>query len=412
MILGTYANLGAIDEQSSGALMEIEKMPPVRITIPDVIQKPVELSADKLQSVIEPNSLRHQISENLSASILQKENIPKIPKMSLKKKLMKSKVIANVKEINLNETNKNPGDKVLDRPAVVVGKPEIKQTSPNKTATAEAFIGPKTDSPINKDAIQKEEREIAIEANDDSDRQLEQTKNLLQEVKTVLEKQSQETQKLMLEKIDKISEKVNEIEKAQENKKHIEDVAMPEAKNPNNGTKSVIIEKVAGNAVNAPLSPAKLILNTQNITKNSIGSKTLDTDRKPGSDAKSNSSAILPVLVPSKQLSPDQQPTPKRPQEILTKNDETDKRTIGRDLLGNNITNVREKREAHNLSSIPEMKTKHCDDQLTDKKQLLDTAAKNNLLTPEAAEKSKSLFVRELRSINESSTNPTPKGND
>lgn len=90
---------------------------------------------------------------------------------------------------------------------------------------------------INNEAIQKEEQEIAIEQKeqiaDDSQnelKRLEETKKLLQEVKeikSVLEKQNQETQQLVLQKFDEIVDKVEKIEKVQEedNKKHEEEKA-------------------------------------------------------------------------------------------------------------------------------------------------------------------------------------------
>lgn len=118
----------------------------------------------------------------------------------------------------------------------------------------------KSDSVINKDAIQKEDQEIAIADKEDAGKELKQTKELLEQVKDQLEKQNKETQKLVLEKIEKISQKVDKIGQAK-------DLKEVEGKNSTN------VNAAAGDAM--PNTVVKLLLDNKqdadNIVKKDVG---------------------------------------------------------------------------------------------------------------------------------------------
>lgn len=153
MILGTYANLSAIDEKKSGSMVEVEKLMTTKLPINLIIEEPVK-----------------------------------------------------VVKIDLND------NLLVDDPKIV--KDEVLVTT--KTI----------DSNINKEAIQKEENEIAIEEHakiKEEIVQLEKTKEILQEqvneINKKFAKQKEETEKLVLEKFEEIAEKVEKIEHEQKEQK-------------------------------------------------------------------------------------------------------------------------------------------------------------------------------------------------
>lgn len=214
MILGTYANLDAIDEKQSGAQIDktLVDLPagPIPILLnqsPDsadhlpqhtlqMADSPIDKAVE--QNIKEPNSNNKITSENL------REDIPKVvrePNTVREINLPDGKHVnspkATVSITNPLENNVLPDNK-LPQPFVEVKEP--------KSA--------KSDSVINMDAIQKEDQEIAIADKENAGKELKQTQQLLEQVKDELEKQNKETQKFVLEKIEKISEKVDKIGKA------------------------------------------------------------------------------------------------------------------------------------------------------------------------------------------------------
>lgn len=226
MILGTYSNLVAMDEQSMD--VQLEKMAELRATIANPIPVADKINRKEEQAKQEKEQL-NKMDEPPPLTKADRE----IP---VKKKVSKTiNSIHNdhsgVREINLSE-KKNGSIKVpqvaplnvVDVPKVdnhVEEKPkaepkDLKPSVEEKPVKTELPVVTKPDSSINKDAIQKEDQEMAIGQLEESGHDLQKTKKILEEVKNVLAKQNQETQKLVLEKIDKISEKVNKIEKLQE----------------------------------------------------------------------------------------------------------------------------------------------------------------------------------------------------
>lgn len=280
MILGTYANLDAIDEKQSGA--EIDR------TLVDLPAGPIPIllnqspdSADHLpqhtlqmadnpidkaveQNIKEPNSNNKITSENL------REDIPKVVRDP-----------NTVREINL------PDGKHVNSPkaTVLITNPLENNILPDNKLP-QPFVevkehrSAKSDSVINMDAIQKEDQEIAIADKENAGKELKQTQQLLEQVKDELEKQNKETQKFVLEKIEKISEKVDKIGKARVG----------------GGLKETLSDKVKDNKFDIP-QPAeprglpntvvKLLLDSkQNIT-NSVN----EVNGKAGE----NSQAVPPV---------------------------------------------------------------------------------------------------------------------
>lgn len=218
MILGTYANLGAIDEQQSSAGIQLEKISSVTIgdTIvnPDKLPKPLtdqkDFISDKLQ-LDEPLPSIKSFKRKHNKSVLRPLSVQKskdpVREINLADAAAKGKnepILPNLPPPEIKPDNVKPAE-ILS---------EVKPKEVLKEENVLKVVAPiKAESTINKDAIQKEEQEIAIEAKNDK---LDRTKEILEEVKNVLEKQNIENQKIVLEKIHKISEQVNKIEKQQE----------------------------------------------------------------------------------------------------------------------------------------------------------------------------------------------------
>lgn len=223
MILGTFANLNAMDEKKSGDLEHVVHAMPDTLqsnaalhtqdilNVPDIPKK-IDLPLPDLDKVVEnkivePPALQPSQKAPLPAAepsvrtgagrefniappeqkVLPPVDLPSLPSVS-------SSTISEPK------IEMKPNEQVMPapapKPAIIVGKP---------------------DSLINRDAIQKEDQEIAIaKKEEDAKINLKETKELLEQVKDQLEKQNKETQKLVLEKIEKISQKVDQIGQAKD----------------------------------------------------------------------------------------------------------------------------------------------------------------------------------------------------
>lgn len=225
MVLGTYTNLSAIDEKSSGNYDETHN-------ILKHVDEAIERSSMNLsKQLAESPEIDRVTSSNLESDLKQIpdqfETIPKLPDAAKPKYHEKPVEGLNVIELpRKDSTIPKVSDTEVKVVPLVVNDDDKPLAKPDET---------KKSNDINKEAIQKEEQEIAIEKNeqnaDDAQselKRLEETKKLLEEVKeikNVLEKQNQETQQLVLQKFDEIVDKVEKIEKVQEedNKKHGEE---------------------------------------------------------------------------------------------------------------------------------------------------------------------------------------------
>lgn len=241
MILGTYANLGAIDEQQSGAELPLDKKPdifePEKPEIPTKFDKPI--FEPNVNKDIPPDNLKPDDSE-LNVKTFKRKPIKLSKTQSNGIEPVREIKLENVEEKNV-EVKKAPEpvnpfpqpdepkipkiESPILKPNIVVqkenaGDQQAQNVLPNQLPEP-AIKEKQADTMINKDAIQKEEQEIAIDANEHKKVDIEQTKQqILAEVKNELVnemKQNEAAQKLVLEKIDKISQQVNNIEKMQLN---------------------------------------------------------------------------------------------------------------------------------------------------------------------------------------------------
>lgn len=264
MVLGTYANLNAIDEKSSGNFQDAG---PILKHIDGPIEQPGMNISQEIEEILQsldvtPSKLELDLKELDGV-------IPKAPDLQE----VESKYHENPIE-GLKSVEKPKEDPPASKEAVEIKL--VPLDGDKKDQPVDKSDDSKKANDINKEAIQKEEQEIAIEKNeqiaDDSKneiKRLEEAKKLLQEVKEmkdVLEKQNQETQQLVLQKFDEIVDKVEKIEKDQEedNKKHEEEKAeqkiLGEQKAAESVVKAIPLDKTSGEET-ANIQPPNVVTN-------------------------------------------------------------------------------------------------------------------------------------------------------
>lgn len=238
MVLGTYANLNAIDEKSSGSFEENANI----LKNYDDSNELASLNLSKKLNVQPEIQVDHVVLHAVTPSKIESDlkDLPnpfEAPLKSPDLKAEETKYHENpVDGLNLVELEKNQPP-VRKSSETLVKVIPLDVGNSDKEPQNHKSDDLKKNNDINNEAIQKEEQEIAIEKKEQNDddsqselKRLEETKKLLQEVKEikiVLEKQNQETQQLVLQKFDEIVDKVEKIEKVQEedNKKHEEEKA-------------------------------------------------------------------------------------------------------------------------------------------------------------------------------------------
>ncbi len=238
MVLGTYANLNAIDEKNSGSFEKADHIllkhtdDAIEQTAMNLTKQLNESPEIQIDHLVVHDVTPSQLESDLKQLPDQFETLPKSPdSKDAETKYHENPVDGlNVIEIPNKDSLAPKAPPETDVKIVPLDVPK----NVNELVKSEDS---KKNNDINNEAIQKEEQEIAIEKKqqsaDDSQNELErleETKKLLQEVKemkSVLEKQNQETQQLVLQKFDEIVDKVEKIEKVQEedNKKHEEEKA-------------------------------------------------------------------------------------------------------------------------------------------------------------------------------------------
>lgn len=275
MILGTYANLSAIDEKSSGAHLEVPK-------VNENLFKPTELPKDmdldeKIKNIEKAIEQKYaKVEENKKdvpdpvlkvntsqlTPVVQKPALPPPlpvdevhpPEDSKQKPKQVQEFKVSVEKMQEPPPPRNEikpmenGDTLKSSSDI---KNEQKLSEPeknleNKKTTANSDIQQQT---IDNDAIKKDEEiakeEMKIQKKDENDElkktkeELEKTKDLLEkkveELKEELVKQNQETQNLVVEKLGEVVEKFEEIERKVQ--KQQDDMAPPNPASPNQASK-------------------------------------------------------------------------------------------------------------------------------------------------------------------------------
>lgn len=231
MILGTYANLGAIDEHQSGVDIPIDRLPDIHVThsTDDIRISPSKMKQLKYKADMAPNppiDTAHEANTKIKGSkrktIKSKEPSPKpLPPQPIQavetareinlvdniEPEKQAKQLVNAKSDGLNNSSLNAKSNL-----------NVKATDEKKSIVASHGSEPTnappkipSDSLINRDAIQKEDREIAFNAKEQRLSDAERTLEILDAVKNQLNIQNEENQKMVLQKINEISEKVDRI---------------------------------------------------------------------------------------------------------------------------------------------------------------------------------------------------------
>lgn len=193
MVLGTYANLMAIDEKSSG---------PTQIVDESVMQQ-IDLPANLTDSIEDRrlDDAQQQLNNFVEEIDLHESKVPNSVEL-----------VKEVKDIEMAPQGAEED----------VAKRKVADESPSNLSGANES---KKENNINSEAILREDQEIAIEEQEQSDdkveiNRLKKTENLLIKQVQDLTKQNQENQNMVLQKFDEIAGKVDNIEKAQA--KHVE----------------------------------------------------------------------------------------------------------------------------------------------------------------------------------------------
>ncbi|XP_055919123.1 putative sodium-coupled neutral amino acid transporter 10 [Eupeodes corollae] len=220
MILGTYANLSAIDEQRSGAVHNV-----ISESVPKTVT-PLTMFENKFEKPAK-ESLKENLYQNVSLDIIplpndskSQEEKPK-PVVEPKAKISPPLPVDEVEPIAIKPTEKVQTEKkkILVEPTPLLAKPQ---------AAAVITEAPQNSNGIAKEAIKNEEKIAAEEQQQQKEgenkeqlvkaqNELIKTKELLErkvdELKEELAKQNKLTQDLVVEKLGEVVEKVEEIER-------------------------------------------------------------------------------------------------------------------------------------------------------------------------------------------------------
>lgn len=286
MVLGTYANLHAIDKVKSRHEIEIKNY--INPTEADI--ESIEITFKKIDAV--DNVVEIKLDE---------------------KKTFKNNDKANF-EIKVDKAKPNPLP--VEQVQIVVPSPEESKSKTEAELNSEMEI-PKPETNvkeiplvekkddakevINNDAILKEDHEIAVEEderlsavensngkkNSEGDNVKETLEQQVQDIKKELVKQNQETQKLFLKKMEEIVEKVDQIQNKNDfiaggNKSNVvADVKLPlksmEIKNISPENKNDVVTN------NNKMDPIVKLL-TENAKNNYANKSNYDVDKKRTED--------------------------------------------------------------------------------------------------------------------------------
>ncbi|XP_031630114.1 putative sodium-coupled neutral amino acid transporter 10 [Contarinia nasturtii] len=350
MILGTYANLGAIDDQQSGANIPIDRLPDIHIT-PSANDDPfiaqAKIKALNKQVEIGPQEpvidIVYDSSGKLSKPRSRKTKPSKIttPSESIRESNAK---IEKDESPPMKDAIESKHIESVQQPSVNTLLKSIDVPKPNRIASqlSESTTDKKpSDSVINNEAIQREEQEIAINAKENVDTKL--TKEMLDQVKSQLTRENEKNQKLVLErineKINEISEKVNNIAQMQDRSASgtkSKDTSLPKNQVQNKISASTTsndahLSKNEEKIKSPPLPVAKLLVDRQSsVAPNQTNEKQIvKPDGEHINGISVNSDMKKPAIVTaSKQV-------PKKNDDVLPQKIEKTNENIGRDILSN-----------------------------------------------------------------------------
>lgn len=270
MILGTYANLSAIDEKSSGSHLELSKIDEDLFKPTEIIKESIDEKIKNIEKALEEkdkekekilaesrklvqNLMEKGQKDNLNETKIIKEKLspPPLPVDEphpdvAKHEKAEEKPIKTLEDKapeNLTKDMQDDGDlvKKLSKNLTEIkdgnnnSLQSVKQIPDKKTtASGTLEIQPQT---IDNDAIKKDDEVAKEEYKQENEelkktqKELEITKDLLEkkveELKEELVKQNQETQNLVVEKLGEVVEKFEAIERKVKNQN--EDISPPKS---------------------------------------------------------------------------------------------------------------------------------------------------------------------------------------
>lgn len=352
MVLGTVANFGALDEMQShvdpksfNAIVDapadehFQRVQPIEQQFGSIekdIQKIVPEKVENYQEEEKKQSRERKLWSKEKK--MNRLNGGKLRPLNDSASVKEIKIeLPKETQINVNKIDKIADDKNDDETKI---ENKIREEKPAEVERAKeekivetGLPGTMTDSAINKEAIQREEQEIAIE-NKEKEKNLEAAKEIIAEMKDVLQKQNEETQKLIVDKIDKISEKMQLIEKLQveEKRRDLEDkekVAQDEKKPSANEETNDKVQSSNTNQTKAE----KVKIETP---KNEEISKQLDQSEV--SRQKKTIDPVINSILPTKNVSVEIQPDKSVDnigRDLLSKQENPESITNGKDVAKN-----------------------------------------------------------------------------
>lgn len=245
MILGTYANLSAIDEKSSGSHLDVPKIEENLFKPTEIINESIDEKIKNIEKALEQKDKEKALEESkkLVKNLMEKEqkdnlNETKIikekpsppplpvdephPEVEHLKKSIEKPVKALEEKAPEQDINKRLPNNVTEIKNVNNNVIQADKKIPDKktTAAGDLEIQPQT---IDNDAIKKDDEVAKEEYKQENEelkkaqKELEKTKDLLEkkveELKEELVKQNQETQNLVVEKLGEVVEKFEAIER-------------------------------------------------------------------------------------------------------------------------------------------------------------------------------------------------------
>lgn len=312
MVLGTYANLEAFEDRTSGLQspvlgehlhnpIDADLMPVVQV-IPVTIREPVAV-ADRIVVPTALAALSVAIAPDvpLGDGLVSKLNAP----------------------MPVQPAEPEP---IADEPIVVKAKHVDAAKHPPEPE-------------INRDAIAHEEHEIAIEAKQKID-ELKETKELVLEIKMELAKQNEKTQQLVMEKFEQIVDKVEHIEKVQEEAAAKSQAVKAEDDKPKAmlDSSSSKLTPVPSSPTNSPVSRKVIKTNDPIINliqkKVKIETRSLDDDRIANSVQTTLPPAKTNAIDDSVKIVPPEPAVRLPPVDQTTASTDEPKQRVARDLLG------------------------------------------------------------------------------
>uniref|UniRef100_A0A1B0AB19 Amino acid transporter transmembrane domain-containing protein n=1 Tax=Glossina pallidipes TaxID=7398 RepID=A0A1B0AB19_GLOPL len=287
MILGTYANLNAIDEKSSGAHLKEDGVLQTTELPKDLLKKNlINMEKNIVAKLTQEEEIKSQKGNKQTFDQDLKESKPPPPPLPVDEVHGNDErqVVKEVKEIEdqvdtKSDANKKEIDSKTIKPLEKHSDTKVSVEEQKQQSSNSSQLEPIQQQTIDSDAIKKEDEAVKetskLDMNAENEvlkktqKELEKTKNLLEkrveELKEELVKQNQETQNLVVEKLGEVVEKFEQIERkvVQQQEKEENRKLSADPKSGENKLLS-ILTNASSSSVSQPAIPSKV---NENVTK-------------------------------------------------------------------------------------------------------------------------------------------------